>query len=52
MAVDKKASRGRIRYVLLEKPGAAVLRADVPEALVRQTLQACSASQEQAPSKS
>jgi 3-dehydroquinate synthase len=41
MAVDKKASRGRIRFVLLEKPGVAVIRGDLPEALVRQTLLAC-----------
>jgi shikimate kinase / 3-dehydroquinate synthase len=41
MAVDKKASRGRIRFVLLENPGQAVLRSDVPEAAVRETLLAC-----------
>ena len=43
MAVDKKASRGHIRFVVLERPGAAVLRADLPEAMVRQTLAACTA---------
>ena len=43
MAVDKKAARGRIRFVLLEKVGGAVLRGDLPEALVRATLDACTA---------
>jgi len=41
MAVDKKAARGRIRFVLLERIGSAVLRGDLPEALVRETLAAC-----------
>ena len=44
MAVDKKAARGTIRFILLDKPGCAVLRGDLPEATVRQTLQACSAA--------
>lgn len=44
MAVDKKAARGRIRFILLEKPGSAVLRGDLPEATVRQTLLACTAA--------
>jgi len=44
MAVDKKASRGSIRFILLEKPGSAVLRGGVPEAMVRETLVACSAA--------
>jgi shikimate kinase/3-dehydroquinate synthase len=41
MAVDKKAAGGRIRFVLLEKVGSAVVRGDLPEALVRATLEAC-----------
>jgi len=44
MAVDKKAARGNIRFILLDKPGSAVLRGDLPEAMVRQTLAACSAA--------
>ena len=44
MAVDKKASGGRIRFVLLDGPGQAVLRDDLPQALVRETLQACTAA--------
>jgi 3-dehydroquinate synthase len=44
MAIDKKASRGQIRFVLLEKAGNAVLRGDLPETLVRETIQACSAA--------
>lgn len=38
MAVDKKAARGRIRFVLLEVIGRATLRADVDERLVREAI--------------
>ncbi len=41
MAVDKKASEGRIRLVLLEGLGNAVVRGDTPPALLRATLDAC-----------
>ena len=44
MAVDKKAAAGKIRFVLLEKPGSAVVRADIPEREVRATLRACTAA--------
>jgi len=44
MAVDKKAAAGKIRFVLLEKPGSAVMRADIPERAVRDTLRACTAA--------
>lgn len=40
MAVDKKAARGRIRFVLLEAIGRATLRADVDERLVREAVAA------------
>ena len=43
MAIDKKASRGKIRFILLEKPGSAVLRGDLPELMIRETLLACTA---------
>ena len=43
MAVDKKAFRGKIGFILLDKPGSAVLRGDLPESMVRETLQACTA---------
>ena len=43
MAVDKKAARGTIRYVLLDGLGSAVVRGDVPETLVCETLEACTA---------
>ena len=43
MAIDKKAAAGKIRFVLLEKPGSAVVRADIPEQAVRATLSACTA---------
>ncbi|MEX1253532.1 MAG: 3-dehydroquinate synthase [Dehalococcoidia bacterium] len=39
MSLDKKVSGGAIRWVLLEDIGRAVLRADVPEALVRQVVE-------------
>src|SRR3954467_2614625 len=38
MAVDKKASKGRTRFVLLESIGHAALPADVDERLVRQAI--------------
>jgi 3-dehydroquinate synthase len=40
MALDKKAAGGRMRFILLERIGHAVLRADVDERLVRETLAA------------
>jgi len=38
MAVDKKAAKGRTRFVLLESIGRARLRSDVEERLVRQAI--------------
>ena len=38
MAVDKKAAKGRTRFVLLESVGRAALRSDVDERLVRQAI--------------
>jgi 3-dehydroquinate synthase len=38
MALDKKAARGRARFVLLEAIGRAALRADVDDAAVRQAI--------------
>ncbi len=40
MRVDKKAAAGRVRFVLLERLGSAVLRADVPPEAVDATLAA------------
>ncbi len=40
MRIDKKAEAGEIRFVLLEGPGRAVVRA-APEALVREVIDAC-----------
>lgn len=42
MAHDKKAARGRVRFVLLERVGRAVLRGDVDERLVREAITAAS----------
>ncbi|HYF41954.1 MAG TPA: 3-dehydroquinate synthase [Ramlibacter sp.] len=42
MRVDKKAEGGEIRFVVIEAPGRAALRA-VPDALVREVLDACCA---------
>ena len=42
MQVDKKAEAGEIRFVLIDKPGSAVMRA-VPEAMVRSVIDACCA---------
>ena len=41
MAVDKKAARGKTRFILLDRLGSAVLRGDIPEAQVRATLAHC-----------
>ncbi len=41
MGLDKKVVGGRIRFVLLKAIGNAVVTADAPEALLRQTLEAC-----------
>ena len=40
MRVDKKAESGEIRFVLIDDPGKAVLRA-APDALVREVIDAC-----------
>lgn len=42
MRVDKKAEGGEIRFVLIDGPGQAVMRA-APDALVRQVIDACCA---------
>jgi 3-dehydroquinate synthase len=42
MALDKKAARGRTRFVLLERIGSAVVRADMDERLVREAIVAAS----------
>ncbi|KPV41380.1 3-dehydroquinate synthase [Thiohalorhabdus denitrificans] len=41
MGVDKKAAGGRVRYVLLEDIGRAFVTAEVPEATVREAIEAC-----------
>jgi 3-dehydroquinate synthase len=38
MSLDKKVKQGRIRFVLLEKLGAASIRGDVPASALDQTL--------------
>jgi 3-dehydroquinate synthase len=40
MRVDKKAEGGEIRFVVIDSPGRAVVRA-APDALVREVIQAC-----------
>jgi 3-dehydroquinate synthase len=41
MAVDKKVSAGRIRFVVLEAMGRAALRDDLDESLVRASIESC-----------
>ena len=41
MGLDKKVEGGKMRFVLLQEIGRAVVKGDVPEELLRQTLQAC-----------
>lgn len=43
MGLDKKVADGKIRFVLLKSLGCAVMTADVPQALLEQTLEACCA---------
>jgi 3-dehydroquinate synthase len=43
MGLDKKVAEGKIRFVLLKPLGHAVMTGDVPQALLEQTLEACSA---------
>jgi 3-dehydroquinate synthase len=38
MAVDKKAAKGRLRFVVLEAVGKAALRSDLPEPAVREAI--------------
>ena len=40
MSSDKKAEQGRIRFILLEAPGRAVLTGEVPPELLKETLTA------------
>jgi 3-dehydroquinate synthase len=40
MRIDKKAEGGEIRFVVVDPPGQAVVRA-APDALVREVIQAC-----------
>ena len=43
MGLDKKVVGGKMRFVLLKGIGHAVVSGDVPEDLLRQTLEACAA---------
>lgn len=42
MGLDKKVADGKIRFVLLKSLGHAVMTGDVPQAMLEQTLEACS----------
>ena len=41
MGLDKKVSRGKLRFVLLKSIGHAVVSGEAPEALLRETLERC-----------
>jgi 3-dehydroquinate synthase len=43
MGLDKKVADGKIRFVLLKTLGQAVMTGDVPQVLLEQTLESCSA---------
>ncbi|MBI5006515.1 MAG: 3-dehydroquinate synthase [Nitrosomonadales bacterium] len=43
MGLDKKVADGKIRFVLLKALGNAVMTGDVPQGLLQQTLESCSA---------
>ena len=38
MAVDKKAAKGRVRFIVLEAVGKAALRGDLAESAVREAI--------------
>jgi 3-dehydroquinate synthetase len=42
--VDKKAKDGRLRFIVLERIGAASVRADVPAAVLDETLASVAAA--------
>jgi 3-dehydroquinate synthase len=42
MGLDKKVADGKIRFILLKSLGNAVITGDVPQAMLEQTLEACS----------
>ncbi|MFA5370669.1 MAG: 3-dehydroquinate synthase [Sideroxydans sp.] len=42
MGLDKKVEAGRIRFVLLKALGRALIESNVPDGLLRQTLESCS----------
>ena len=44
MAVDKKAQGGRLRFILLERLGSAVIRGDVAADALRATLATAAAA--------
>ena len=41
MMLDKKVDAGRTRFILLNRIGEAVMRADIPPALLTETILAC-----------
>jgi 3-dehydroquinate synthase len=41
MSLDKKVSAGKTRFILLNRIGEAVMRADIPPQLIIETLSAC-----------
>ena len=43
MGLDKKVEHGKIRFILLKTLGNAVITSDVPQPLLEETLEACSA---------
>ncbi|MCL4801483.1 MAG: 3-dehydroquinate synthase [Burkholderiales bacterium] len=51
MQVDKKALRGRVRFVLLAAVGHAVVRDDLPEPAVRDAIAACAGRDAAAPAR-
>jgi 3-dehydroquinate synthase len=43
MRIDKKSEAGEIRFVVIDKPGSAVMRS-APDAMVREVIAQCSAN--------
>jgi len=41
MGLDKKVEAGRIRFILLKALGQAVIESNIPDGLLRQTLESC-----------
>jgi shikimate kinase/3-dehydroquinate synthase len=45
MTLDKKVEAGKTRFIVLNRIGEAVMRADIPPAMLHETILACMADE-------